>query len=204
MPRTYLPTKDADLVAWLANFITVANANLVALGLEAGDITPISTLQPTYSTNLNNVEAKKAAYSASVDTKNATKSDIITNVRVVVNKIQANPDVTVALKAELGISTHEGGSYPETPVAPIDLIAELQPNGAVELDWSRNGNAPGTLFVVEWSVFPGSSWTLLDIVTKTSYVHTGAPLGNALQYWVKARRSDVTSGPSNIAFINLT
>ena len=27
----YFPSKDADLIAWLANFLTVANANLASL-----------------------------------------------------------------------------------------------------------------------------------------------------------------------------
>ncbi|MCX6153195.1 MAG: hypothetical protein NT007_03435 [Candidatus Kapabacteria bacterium] len=31
----YFPTKDADFIAWLANFLTVANINLVPLGLIA-------------------------------------------------------------------------------------------------------------------------------------------------------------------------
>lgn len=62
MPSTYYPSKDAELVVWLGNFlITVANANLVALGIVATDVDPIKALQPTYSTNLNDVETKKAA-----------------------------------------------------------------------------------------------------------------------------------------------
>ncbi|MGB9702374.1 MAG: hypothetical protein ACPL1A_06575 [Candidatus Kapaibacteriota bacterium] len=73
----YFPTKDADFIAWLANFLTVANVNLVPLGLIAGDLTPITALQPTYSTNLNDVEAKKAALASAVDTKDATKDSII-------------------------------------------------------------------------------------------------------------------------------
>ena len=48
MPNTYYPNKDADFIAWLANFVTITTANTAALGLVAGDLTPISTLQPTY------------------------------------------------------------------------------------------------------------------------------------------------------------
>jgi len=91
--------KDKQTIAWLANFLTVANANLAPLGLIAGDLTPITALQPTYYTNLNDVEAKKAALASAVDTKDATKDSIIQKVRVVVNKIQANPAVTPALKS---------------------------------------------------------------------------------------------------------
>ena len=202
MPNSYIPNKDADLIAWLANFLTVANANLAPLGLIAGDLTPITTLQPTYSTNLLDVEAKKAALAFAVDTKDTTKDSIVQKVRIVVNKIQANPAVTPAMKSQLGISTHEGGHYPVTPVPPAELVAELLPDGSVELDWSRNGNAPGTQFVIEAIIGGAPEWTLLNVVTKTSYVHTGFPPGLPIKYIVKARRSGETSGPSNIAYIN--
>jgi hypothetical protein len=42
MPNTYYPNKDADFIAWLANFVTIATANTAALGLVADDLTPIS------------------------------------------------------------------------------------------------------------------------------------------------------------------
>lgn len=198
----YFPSKDAEFIAWLANFLTSATANLTALGLIAGDLTPISLLQPTYSTNLNDVEAKKAALAAAVDTKDATKDSIIQKVRVVVNKIQANPAVTPALKSQLGITTHDGGHYPVSPVPPNELVAELLPDGSVELDWNRNGNAPATQFVIEAMIGANINWTLLNVVTKTSFVHTGIQPGLPIKYIVKARRGNETSGPSNIAFIN--
>lgn len=198
----YFPAKDADFIAWLANFLVVANANLVPLGIIAGDLTPISTLQPTYSTNLNDVEAKKAALASAVDTKDATKDSIIDKVRLVVNKIQANPAVTTALKLQLGISPRDGSHYPVSPVPPNELVAELLPDGSIELDWSRNGNSPGTQFVIEYSIPPNTQWILLNVITKTSYVHSGHPVGLPIQYLVKARKGDETSGPSNIAVVN--
>ncbi|MBS4013349.1 MAG: hypothetical protein KGZ97_06270 [Bacteroidetes bacterium] len=202
MPHTYYPNKDADFVPWLANFLTVANANLVPLGLVAGDLTPITALQPTYSTNLNDVEAKKAALASAVDTKDTTKDSIIDKVRVVVNKIQANPSVAPALKLQLGISPRDGSHYPVSPIPPNELIAELLPDGSIELDWSRNGNAPGTQFVIEYSIPPNLQWILLNVVTKTSYVHSGHPVGIPIQYLVKARKGSETSSPSNIAVVN--
>jgi hypothetical protein len=68
-----------------------------------------------------------------------------------------------------------------------------------DISWSRNGNAPGTQFVIEYSV-SGGAWTLLDVVTQTSYIHNaGHILAQVYQYLVKARKNSETSGPSNIA-----
>lgn len=202
MPNTYYPNKDADFMVWLGNFVNTATANLTALGLIATDIDPIKTLQPIFTSNLNDVETKKASLASAVATKDATKDSIIQKMRMVVNKIQANPAVTPALKSQLGISTHEGGHYPQHPIPPSELLAELLPDGSIELDWSRNGNAPGTQFVIEYCLAPSTTWTLLDVVTKTSFIHSGHPLGKAIQYWVKARKNSETSGASNIAVVN--
>ena len=202
MPSTYYPSKDAELVVWLGNFITVANANLATLGIVATDVDPIKALQPIYSTNLNDVETKKAALSASVETKDATKDSIIQKVRLLVNKIQANPAVTPSLKAQLGISTRTGSTNPQHPVAPTDLVAELQSDGSVNLTWNRNGNAPRIQFVIESIVGTGTDWVLLDVVTRTNYTHLGVSPGEQVKYCIKARKGTETSGSSNLAIVN--
>ena len=202
MPNNYLPNKEADLVIWLANFVNIANANLAILGLVAADVDPVKALQPTLTANLNDVEAKKAAYMAAVDTKDATKDNVVAKVRILVNKIQANPAVTPSLKAQLGISTHDGGTYPQHPVQPTELVAVLQSDGSINLTWNRNGNAPGTQFVIEYSSGATTNWILLDVITKTNYNHKGFPAGVPIKYSVKARKGGETSGTSNIAIAN--
>ena len=201
MAGTYYPLKDAEFSIWLGNFVNVANGNLVALGLVATDIDPVKAQQTTYTANLADVETKKTALAASVETKDATKNSIIQKTRLLVNKIQANPAVTPALKAQLGISTRDGGQNPTHPIALTDLIANLKPDGSIELNWSRNGNAPGDQVGIECCEAGSKDWKLLNVITKTSYTHVGHPLGTAIKFTVKARRADETSGPSNIAVI---
>ena len=199
---SYYPTNDTQLIVWLNNFVTVANANLAALGLVAADMTPITTLQPTYTTTVNDVEIKKAALASATETKEATKEAVIQKFRLVVNRIQVNPAVTPALKAQLGISTNEGGKYPQHPVVPNELMATLIPEAGIELDWSRNGNGPGTQFVIEYRVLPSATWQLLDIITKTSYLHSGVALGTGIEYHIKARKGTQTSAPCNTVVVH--
>ncbi len=198
----YLPAKEAELTLWLTNFLTAANANLAALGLVAADLTAITTQQATFTSNLNDIETKKAALASAIDTKDASKESLLQKVRVIVNKIQANPAVTVAMKAQLGISTKEGGQHPQSPIPPTELMATLVPDTGIELDWSRNGNGPGTLFVIEYRLLPSAAWQLLDIITKTSYLHSGIAIGAGIEYHIKARKGNQTSGPCNIAVIH--
>ena len=45
----YIDPNDAVFVAWSANFFTVLNANLAAVGLVAGDVTPVSNARDAFS-----------------------------------------------------------------------------------------------------------------------------------------------------------
>ncbi len=201
MATTYFPSKDAEFNLWVANFVTVANANLVALGLDAGDMTPIVNNQTTFDSKLTEVETKKASLAGSVSDKDAAKKSLISAIRLIVNQIQANPAVTTGLKSQLGISTREGGQYPASPVPPDQLIAELLPDGSIELDWNRNNNAPGTQFVIEAQIGTNQNFVMIDIVTRTSYIHRGITPGEKITYAVRARKNNETSAPSNKATV---
>jgi hypothetical protein len=202
MASTYYPSKDAELVVWMSNFVNIANANLASLGLVAADLTPLSTIQPTYTSNLNDVEAKKMALANAVETKDTNKAAMIQKLRVVVNKIQANPAVPSALKASLGISTYQAGQFPAQPLPPTDLVANILPDGTIELKWKRNGNSPNTLFAIHAQVGSENFWTLVNVITKTRYTHVGVLPGVQVKFLVKAKKADYVSGPSNIAMVN--
>lgn len=201
MAGTYYPYKDAEFSIWLGNFISVASVNAIELGLTTAEINVIKDMQISYTTYLADVEAKKAELAGAVETKDATKSNIIIDVRLLVNKIQAKPDVPTALKAQLGISTRDGGTQPAHPIAVTDLVAKLTPDGSIELSWNRNGNSPTTNFMIEYIDETVNDWKLLDVVSKTTYLHKGHPLSIPIKYIVKARRVDEISSASNIAYI---
>ena len=84
---------------------------------------------------------------------------------------------------------------------PSNLVATLQFDGSVELNWNCNGNSPQTQYVVECRDEMDSNWTVLDVITKTSYIHKIANPKKDLRYIVKARRDGKISYPSNIASI---
>ncbi|NOT01154.1 MAG: hypothetical protein HOP29_11055 [Phycisphaerales bacterium] len=57
----YIRGGDAELSAWLDNFVTSADANLAAIGLVAADLTPVTTAHSTRKTALaENLEAQAA------------------------------------------------------------------------------------------------------------------------------------------------
>lgn len=193
----YFPDTDADLVIWLDNFLKVASANLATLGLVADDLKNTQSLQPTYIANLNTVEQKRTEYAFAVGTKDANKTKLIQNFKIIVNKIQANPTISVALKMQLGISTREGGQYPAIPNPPGNLSATMLSDGSIKLAWLRNGNAPRLQYAIEILMKSEIEWKLLDVCTTLTYIDKTHKPGNETKYRVIARRGKEKSLPSN-------
>jgi len=201
MPKDYIPSQDLDYQAWLANFVTVANANLAALGLIAGDMTPVTTAKTPFDTAIPDVVTKKAALETAVQNKDTCRKNSVASVRTVVRKIQANPAVTNALKASLGITVKDTSPTPVTPIPPTDLVARGLDTGTNVLAWNRNGNKASIQFVIEAKIGTATSWTLVDVTTATKYAHTLQQPGVKAIYRVRARRGTVVSDPSNEAVV---
>ena len=146
--KSYLPTKDSDLQYWATNFLTVANANLPALGLVAADLTGITADKTSLDTSITNNKAKQAEAKAAADSKKSSRKKFETTARLLVRKIQANPSVTSDLKKKLGITAKDTNPTPINPIAPKDLLANPNANGTNKLSWDRNGNPQGTIFII--------------------------------------------------------
>lgn len=83
----YIPGPDADFNAWLANFVTYANANLAALGLVAADMTPITTTQTAWGTGFTAHIAARQAAQAAKQTKDESRAAVVAAVRPLVRRL---------------------------------------------------------------------------------------------------------------------
>jgi hypothetical protein len=199
----YIPNSDTIFQDWLGNFISVANANLVALGLIAGDISPLSTDKTTFDMAITDLEAKKAIMKAATQAKDTVRESAEQKARALVKRIQAKADVTNALKAQLQITVPGSGSAtPPVPYVPMNLVANTVGSGSYELTWKRNGNTNSINFIIE-ALFAGSSaFVQIFSTTKTSHIHSGNAPGAKISYRVKAQHGDIFSPYSNIAVVN--
>ena len=194
----YIPQKDGDLVPWTENFIAVANANLPALGLIAGDITALTTKKSDYSTGLNAAVAKQAESKAATDNKNVKKSALTDNIRVLARQIQARPGVPDNLKVQLGLNAPDPVPSPTGPFPPVSTTIESLSLHQYRISWGRNGNSYGTTFIIEFTFELGQPWQMIGTTTKASYDtnHTN-PAGTTF-FRVKAQKGEIISDPGNI------
>ena len=140
MPNDYIPTSDAEFLAWSTNFFTVLNANLATVGLTAADVTPHTTAQTAFATAVTDQVAKQAALDGSVATKKTRRSAYATPLRPLVKRIQAHPGMTDALRAQLGITVPTRTKRRRSPGPELPLLRLETRPGQVILHF---GTEPG-------------------------------------------------------------
>jgi hypothetical protein len=161
----YIPGPDASFQAWQSNFVTYANANLVALGLVAADMAPITAAQTGWTTAFPAHVAAVNAAKAAKQTKDEARAAYVAAIRPLVRRLQASAVVSDAEKASLGITVANApspiGPPTTAPQISIECGMRLQqtlrfvdsatptrkakPAGALGVEiWNKVGTTPPT------------------------------------------------------------
>lgn len=127
----FIPKADADFYNHAKQYNEYVKINYAALGLTQDDATKLDNAFIRFENDYNANLAAIAAAEASVQTKNSSRSTLTNLIREDTKVIQANPGVTNAQKAELGITipkeTKTPAPVPTTrPIADIDNKQRLQ------------------------------------------------------------------------------
>ncbi len=201
MNNNYFPSNDARYAAWLAIFNSVAGTNATTLGLSPSDLTALNASLTNFNAAVSNATATRNAAKAAMLSKQTNRKNSSALVRGYARRIQANPNVSVAIKQQLGLPIHKTPSGAVVPTVPAALVATPHAAGFNALKWKPNGNTQGTVYVVEVSLSGSTQWTQVGAVTKTRFDHQGVTPGQTLYYRVSAQRGKETSAPSNDAVV---
>ena len=199
----YIPKKELEYQTWLGNFITVTNANLVALGLTTTDIGPLSTEKTTFDAAITSAETLQAQSKAAIEKKVMFHKSTESKARALVKRIQAKADVTADLKRQLQITIP--GDVPAPPVkpnAPSDLTVSIAGTGAYELKWKKNNTSAVIMYSVEAKIGAATGFISVFTTTKASYIHSGNTPGVKIVYQIRAIHGEVYSEPSNHVIVN--
>lgn len=100
----FIPASDADLITWATNFSTTVDDNLTATGILTAEQEAFAALVTAFQTALTNHAAMQTSAQAATQTKNTARAALVDAARSMARRIQAKPDVTDALRADLGIT----------------------------------------------------------------------------------------------------
>ena len=127
----YLPRSEAELLEWLKQFVVWMVVHGSAHGFSNAEITELQTKVAAFEAAVEDCDAKENAYRACVQTKKLSGAETVGLTRADVKRLQADPNMTDADRADAGITV------PDTEPTPTDADAILIiERPSVLLDWS--------------------------------------------------------------------
>ena len=220
----YIPTTEAERIAWLKRFNTWMQANGASYGFTPQELADLNTEVTTAETAFNACTDLEIAYRAGVQLKKHTLADALTEARDNVRRLQAAPNMTDEVRAEAEITVPDETSTTKS----ADAVEEITPPETV-LDWSKrqrvtihfglnphdenhNGKPEGMIGAQIQFHRGGipeheADWLILDIDSASPYVHViheDAPISYAYRAcWVDTRRNKGPYGDPAVCTVSV-
>ena len=122
MANSFLPDKDAALLAWSLNFSTLITATPTAYGLVAADATAYAALHTAFATAMAACDPGVRNKAAVAD-KNDARTALKDSARLLAKRVAGTPSVTDAQKFELGLNV----PATPTPIPAPDGVPARRP-----------------------------------------------------------------------------
>ena len=220
----YIPTTEAERIAWLKRFDTWMQANGASYGFTPAELAEIHTLVTAAETAHENCKVLEITYRAGVQQKKHTLADALTEARADVKRLQAAPNMTDEVRAEAEITVPD-----ETPTTTsADAVEEITPPETV-LDWSKrqrvtvhyglnphdenHNGKPDGIIGAQIQFHRGgipeheADWQILDIDSASPYVHVvheDVPTSYAYRAcWVDTRRNKGPYGDPAVCTVSV-
>ncbi len=201
MAKKYYKLSPAELLVFLTNFNTVADANKAELGLNGAQVTEMNDMKTELEAKLIDRQAKNEAAIASTSAlgeivKNATSMLGTHNITFKANK--AIPDSMIE---SLGFDPDDDSPTPVLAITPTDLVVEGRSNGSNYIKFNRNGNKAVVNFILEAKIGNETEYKFVKVLSKTRFEHKNQTPGVRAFYRVKAVHGDSESNYSNEAVV---
>jgi hypothetical protein len=113
----YIPSTDADLLAFSSQFSTKITATPVPLGVTAAIATQLATYQSAYATALAASTNPQTRGPSTVFAKNQARVNLVAYCRHVAGQVQGTMSVTAQQKQDLGLTVRDVEPSPIPPPA---------------------------------------------------------------------------------------
>lgn len=119
MSNSYLPRKDAELLAWSQNYADVLAPDPTLYGLTMEQVGEYQTVQGDYALAYAAANHALTRTKASIETKNMAKAALVAETRKLVDICQAWPGMTNDKRAQLQITIRDSTPTP-VPVPTVE------------------------------------------------------------------------------------
>jgi hypothetical protein len=125
MSADYIPPEDLAYDEWLENFTLGCVSGPAQSLVPLADRNALSAAQAQYHTAFNDLQDKKNAYEAAVETKNALRQSSEALARRIAGDLQRNPGMTDALRRELDLTVPKDGRTPTPPISTHPIMQKI-------------------------------------------------------------------------------
>lgn len=111
---SYIPTNDLEFSSWMENFLGYVTANLAHFGLVEADVEPLIGETTGFQTAFTDYRTKREATKTASRGKKEARTDLETELRAMVARVQAYPETTNLDRESLGIPVRGTGGSPQS------------------------------------------------------------------------------------------
>lgn len=219
MANTYLPRKDADLLAWSQNFGAQIATTPEAYGLTLAQEGEFASEQAAYASAYAAANNATTRTTATIQVKNSAKAALIAKIRELVDICQAWPEMTDDKRALLQITIRDNTPTPVPVPETSPVINVLSVSGyniTIKLQDADSSRRARPEYVVGATVFtyvgeapPAdlSDWKFEGNVRKTVVeLEMPSSVGPGSKVWITAfwRNNRDESGPATTPIFTWT
>lgn len=211
MTKSFLPYKEADLVAWLANLNNVVATDAAAWSVPAQMGLDFATLFGDYESAYREATTPVTRTTMTVQLKNTLRKDTVRLARQIVNIVQDAPTTTDTMRRQIEVTVRDTSPTPIGPPTTAPFIEVRNVTG-----WTVKGRLKptqgegrgkpagvkgATMLYFIGDTFPSdpSLWTTALVTTRTTFnLQFPASAGPGAMVWLTAYWSNprLESGPA--------
>lgn len=121
----YIPSRNADFVAWLANFSALITASPATYGLASGDATTISGINTAVAAAYALITSPSTKTKSTVSAYDTEKVNALATIRPYAQMISSNAGVSSANKTAVGVNPRTSVPTPiTTPTTAPTMTAQ--------------------------------------------------------------------------------
>jgi hypothetical protein len=131
MAKDFLPSKDADLLAWSVNWSARITSTPTAYGLTAAMATAYSTLHDSFASLLSRATEPSTRTRGAVAAKNDARRLLKAQARDLARIVNAFPAITNEQRLDLGLNPRSGTQTPIQPPTESPVLEVVAANGRI-------------------------------------------------------------------------
>lgn len=125
----FLPSRDADFLAWCATFQTGIVAGGASIGILPTQIDRFGELFGAFQALMTQVSSDETRTPSKVTQKQELRAELATYARELARIINAFPGITNAKRRELGLTMRSGERHRSVPPTEVPIVEIVSMNG---------------------------------------------------------------------------